>query len=518
MAGGFSKFLSGIFSSSAANGGKDERSGSPVRRQKPEAGNGDLLNGTSHQTQAGMLRSTWKLMKPYWVTEKGKKGRAYLGAVLALTTIVGMPSIDAATHSRQINTGFSLTKETNIEIKTVEDEQQPSEAAADPTKKEYHLDIHGKAFGKEYQMDLKQVSGLSVIAANLNSEFVGGIVSSGAIALDSQKHPDRYPEGFLKNEEYIKNVDSAVDALKLFTFTAALLIAASVYSSYLRQKLHLDWRTSMTGDFVDKYFQNHSYYRLQSIYGNTDNPEQRIEQDVNQFTDNTTSIPLGILQSGMLIAAFSGVLVDVSKKVKIDMGPLHFQDHGYLLWASIGLAAAAGLSAYALGRPLIKQTQEQERLNADFRSAAGRVRENAESIAFLGGEDIEKKNLMEKFKPVAENWYKIMKTNKRLGWLQSYYGNAANLVPFILMAPAVMTGSMTYADLKLASIGFDRVDAGLSWFTNSFQSLAEWKATQNRLSTHDEAVDKSISDAQYNNTNIGSQEKHPETHIPNGPA
>jgi putative ATP-binding cassette transporter len=219
------------------------------------------------------------------------------------------------------------------------------------------------------------------------------------------------------------------------------------------------------------------------------------------------------MKSGMMIAAYSNILLDMSKKVKVDftaplIGPVQFQGNGYFLWSAMGMAVVAGLTAYALGRPLIKQTQEQETLNANFRYAIGRVRDNAESVAFLGGDEIEKKGIMQKFKPVAENWYKIMKTNKRIGWFQSYYGTAADIVPFIIMTPAVMTGSMTYADLKLASIGFGRVDAGLNWFTNSIQPLAAWKATLNRLSTYDDAVDKSIAEAQNNIINIGPQEKH----------
>ena len=471
----------------------------------------DLMNSSSLQSEAGMLRASWKLMQPYWGTKEGKKGWAYLSAVLALTVAMTMPSIDVSNYG--INTSLNLNESTGIDIKTVKDEVQPPEAATNPKKVEHHLDIHAKAFGNEYQWDMKEISSLAVIASNLNSEFVGGIITAGGIAIDSAKNPSRYPDGFTKNEEYVKNVESATNALKTFTFVLVLFGAASVYSSYLQQKLHLDWRKSMTNHFVDKYFQNHSYYRLQSIYGSVDNPEQRIERDVDQFTDNTTSIPLGILQSGMMIAAFSNILLEMSKKVKIDIesvpliGPVQFQGHGYFLWAAMGLAVTASLSAYALGRPLIKQTQEQETLNANFRYAIGRVRDNGESVAFLGGEEIEKKNLMGKFKPVAENWYKIMKTNKRIGWLQQYYGQASDIVPFIIMAPAVMTGAMTYADLKLASIGFSRVDAGLNWFTNQFQALASWKATLNRLSTHDDAVDKSIADAQYNNSNIVLQEK-----------
>lgn len=493
--GTLKNWLAGHFGSRA---GKEPLPGSPLNRGTAQPQKVNPLDSTSHTTQASLFHDTWKLMKPYWGTKDGKKGWTYLSAVLALTVAAGMPSINLTKYD--INKNLSLSENNSIDIKTVPDEQQPPNVKEHPEKMQKHLDIHAKLLGKEYDWTMKKFSGLGVLFAELNSKFVGSIIGAGNIVwTEKGKDPVNFLEKAKQNPAYQASVDRAAETLKLWLLVTGALVGAGVYSGYLRQKLHLDWRTSMTDRFLDKYFDKHTYYRLQSIYNKTDNPEQRIQQDVDQFTESTISIPLGLFQAGMMITAFSDILLNMSEKVNVEIGSMKFQGNGYLFWSAVGMSAVAGLAAYGLGLPLIRQTQKQEMLEADFRHSIGRIRENAESVAFLGGEEIEKKSLKEKFKPIAENWYKIMKTNKRIGWMQSYYGHAGEMAPFLLIAPAFMTGSITYDDLVLARSGFSRVDAGLNWFTNNVQALASWKATQNRLATHDDAVEQSIRDSEYNN-------------------
>ena len=102
---------------------------------------------------------------------------------------------------------------------------------------------------------------------------------------------------------------------------------------------------------------------------------------------------------------------------------------GYMMWAAIGYALLGSLAAYLIGRPLVRVNFALERYNADFRYRMVRIRENAESIALYRGEPAEERNLRGAFGRIYATWWDFMKYTKRLTWITSFYGQAAQRIP-----------------------------------------------------------------------------------------
>src|SRR5260221_4820016 len=280
-----------------------------------------------------------------------------------------------------------------------------------------------------------------------------------------------------------------------FSIIAGVYIIVAVYYLYLRQMLMIRWRRWMTDTLLQRWLNKRTYYLLQLADYGTDNPEQRIEQDIHAFTSSTISLVMGLLSSVVTLFSFTFILWSVSGPLAFSIDGYNIVVPGYMLWVAIFYAAAGTYLAYRIGRPLVGINFMQERFNASFRFGMTRLRENAESIAFYDGEADEKRRLDGAFDKVWRNWFQLMKQTKRLTWFTSFYGQAANVFPFVVAAPRYFSGAIALGQLTQIADAFSSVQGALSWFVDAFSSLADWKASVNRLIAFVDAMEKAERDA-----------------------
>jgi putative ATP-binding cassette transporter len=191
----------------------------------------------------------------------------------------------------------------------------------------------------------------------------------------------------------------------------------------------------------------------------------------------------------MTVVTFAAVLWNLSGSFTLPIfGGIAIP--GYLMWAAVAYAVAGSVATYYLGRPLIGVNFSLERYNADFRYRMVRIRENAESIALYRGEADEQNSLRQAFSRIYGTWWGYMKYNKRLSWLTSFYGQAAQIFPIIVASPHYFAGEIALGTLTQTSDAFLQVQQALSWFVDTFSRLAAWKAVVDRLTTFGEAMAK----------------------------
>jgi vitamin B12/bleomycin/antimicrobial peptide transport system ATP-binding/permease protein len=266
-----------------------------------------------------------------------------------------------------------------------------------------------------------------------------------------------------------------------FFYIAIPYIVVAVYANYLQQMLQIRWREWMTDRLLRHWLEKQNYYRLQLQPGVADNPEQRIEQDVNLFTTSTLDLTLGLLNSVVTLASFVTILWTLSGPLAFTLGGHAVTLPGYMVWVAIVYAAVGSGLTYLIGRPLIATNFQLQRSNATFRFGMSRLRENAESVAFYRGEESERTALMFLFDSIWGYWWRLMRQQKRLNWFVIFYGQFANIFPFFVAAPRYFSGAIQLGGLMQISSAFGSVQGALSWFVNAFSSIAEWKATVDRL-------------------------------------
>jgi putative ATP-binding cassette transporter len=269
-----------------------------------------------------------------------------------------------------------------------------------------------------------------------------------------------------------------------FCVVAAIFILVAVYALYLRQALQLRWRRWITGRYLDRWLDHRAYYRMALTDRETDNPDQRIAEDIKLFVDDTLTLGLGLMSSVVTLLSFIVVLWNLSAEVPI----AGVEIPGYLVWVALLYAALGTWLAHLIGRPLIGLNFLQQKVEADFRYALVRVRDNVEGVALHGGEADEKRGLSARFGSLAENWWAIMVATKRLTFFTAGYGQVASVFPVVVAAPAYFAGAIPLGGLIQTSSAFGQVQGALSWIVDNYARLTEWRATVDRLTGFTAAI------------------------------
>ena len=275
-----------------------------------------------------------------------------------------------------------------------------------------------------------------------------------------------------------------------FTALAFLYIIIAVYAIYLRQMLQIRWRTWMTDRYLAGWMQHQVYYRLQVLGSDTDNPDQRISEDINQFVSLTLQLLLGFLKQLTTLGAFGVVLWNLSGAFTVPLGSHEFVIYGYMFWFSLIYSILGTVGAHLVGRRLIGLNFDQQRYEADFRFNMMRVRENSESVAFYRGEDAENVGFKERFARVISNYWQLMRQTKLLNFYVNGYAQLAIIVPLVLAAPRYFGGEMALGGLMQTVSAFGRVQDALSYFVESYDTIAQLAAVIRRLSTFTEHMEQ----------------------------
>ncbi len=263
-----------------------------------------------------------------------------------------------------------------------------------------------------------------------------------------------------------------------FSALAFIYIIIAVYAVYLRQMLQIKWRTWMTNNYLRAWMGGQIYYRLQDA---TDNPDQRISEDIGQFVNLSLALLIDFLKQLTTLAAFGVVLWNLSGTFAFTVGGMEIVIAGYMFWFSLIYSGIGTVLAHKVGRKLIALNFDQQKYEADFRFSMMRVRENSESIAFYRGEPAELEGFNLKFSSVIKNYWQLMKKTKHLNFYANGYAQLAVLVPYIMAYPRYFAKEIQLGGLMQISSAFGRVQDALSFFVNSYDTLATLAAVINRL-------------------------------------
>lgn len=271
------------------------------------------------------------------------------------------------------------------------------------------------------------------------------------------------------------------DELIHFSWLAAIYIVLAVYSYYLQQMLILNWRRWLTVRFLDIWLKNKTYYNLQMFGKDTDNPDQRISEDVRLFVEMTLSFTIGIIKSLCTFASFVFILYKMSGPLSFTVFGTTLTIQGYLFWAALIYSIIGTYITHLVGRKLVQLNFVQQRYEADFRFSMIRLRESAESVAFYRGEQQEAGVFKNRFKLLLDNFWRLVNKQKQLVWLNSGYSQIAIIFPFVAAMNRYLNREFTLGGLMQVSNAFGYVQSSLSYFIDMYTAIAQWQAVVMRL-------------------------------------
>lgn len=278
--------------------------------------------------------------------------------------------------------------------------------------------------------------------------------------------------------------------IAIFAGLATLWVAVGMSRSFLSQMLRIRWRRWLTELYLKRWLDHRAYYRLQLTGPSTDNPDQRIAEDVRDFIDSALTLSLGLLSSVVSFFSFIFILWTLSGPITIPLGSLgDVTIPAYMVWLVLVYVLIGTVFTMKIGRPLIGLNFNQQRYEADFRYSLVRLRENTESVAFYRGEDREFDIFRGRFRNVVANFWAIMWRSLKVNGFTFSFGQASVLFPYIVQAPRFFAKQIKLGDLQQTGNVFNQVVDALSFIINSYSEIANWFSIVRRLSTFDQSVE-----------------------------
>ncbi len=287
-----------------------------------------------------------------------------------------------------------------------------------------------------------------------------------------------------------KDQSSFLHQLLRVSWLVGLYIFVAVYQLYLNQMLDIRWRRWLTERYLRAWMADGAYYRMQLEARETDNPDQRIAEDVHLLVSHTLTLLLGGLRAVVTMIAFVGILWALSGTLTVPLGWFSLTLPGYLVWAAILYAVGGTWLTDRIGRPLVRLNFDKQRCEADFRFGLVRFRENTEGVALYRGEADELRSFRERFEAVVANWWNIMRRQKRLTYFTAGYGQGAWIFPSVMAAPRYFRGEIALGGLMQTIGAFGQLQASLSFFIDSYKTIAEWCSVVERLSGFERALER----------------------------
>ena len=287
-----------------------------------------------------------------------------------------------------------------------------------------------------------------------------------------------------------------LEQLLRYTVLAFIYVVIAVYKFYLTQQLEIRWRAWMTRHYLQRWLDNQVYYHMELSRYSTleadqspDNPDQRMQEDLKLFTTDTVSLSMGLLDSVVTFVSFVGILWSLSGVFSFNVGGHEFDIPGFMLWVALLYCGVGTVLTHYVGRALIPLNYQQQRREADFRHHLVRVREYSEAIAMDRGEVVESQQLNLRFDHVLRNYLQLIDAQKRLTMFTSTFYQASAVFPFIVAAPRFFSDAIQLGTLMQIASAFNRVQDSLSWFIDNYDGLAAWRATTDRLTHFNTAID-----------------------------
>nr|WP_315046471.1 ABC transporter ATP-binding protein/permease [uncultured Campylobacter sp.] len=212
-----------------------------------------------------------------------------------------------------------------------------------------------------------------------------------------------------------------------------------------------------------------------------DNPDQRIAEDSLLLVQKSVDLVKSLVYNLAKLIAFVAILWQVSKVLKFEIFGMRFEIEGFLLYVALLYTLLCSLITHLIGRRLRGLNFAKQRAEADYRSDLLLVRENAEAVAFMRGEDAERGRFRASFGEIMRNWRSIMNTEFRLECFSASYLKITNLIPIFACLPLYLSRAMSFGDMMQARSAFYSVQDGFAWFMDYYKQIMEWAASVQRI-------------------------------------
>jgi vitamin B12/bleomycin/antimicrobial peptide transport system ATP-binding/permease protein len=274
---------------------------------------------------------------------------------------------------------------------------------------------------------------------------------------------------------------SAIAFVPLAIAATAAVAAAIVFKVLLQ----IYWRQSVTEFLTQRWLTNRAFYRMNVLHGADIAPEHRLTEDARMTVAPVVDLTIGFSSAVLTFVIFVGILWTVGGSMSI----AGIQVPGFMVFAALIYSVTVWSLMALVGSPYTQRVRDRSEAEARFRFELTRIRENAESIALIAGEDGERRRLAAHYAGVISTWKQVAWRWSRMSWVSHGNSVIGPVVPMLLMAPKYLSGEVSLGVVMQAAAAFGSVQASVGWFTSNYAGLSEWYASASRVCEIDQMMD-----------------------------
>jgi putative ATP-binding cassette transporter len=283
----------------------------------------------------------------------------------------------------------------------------------------------------------------------------------------------------------LENRDMRVVLFQSIIFLPLVLasLAMAISDTYSKMSLQRRWRSWLNGHVLDRWLTSGRYYQLTLRPGEHSTPESRVAEDLRLSVDAPVDIVLGVFAALITLITYIGVLWYIGGEITIPVGTMMFRIPGFLVITAFLYAVVASGAMVKIARGFVPLAENRSQAEADYRYALTRVRENAESIALIGGDAEERAGLDSTYKVLQRRWRSVMMQSIRTTVVGNTTNGLAPIIPLLLCAPKYVAGTMTLGEMMQAASAFITVQHSFNWLVENYPRVADWTAAARRLAS-----------------------------------
>jgi vitamin B12/bleomycin/antimicrobial peptide transport system ATP-binding/permease protein len=283
-----------------------------------------------------------------------------------------------------------------------------------------------------------------------------------------------------------RNTDHVLLGIGLIAAIALASAAGSVGLLQARMRLQVRWRQWLSRALIRRWLADRHFYQLTIVQTEAENPEARIAEDSRLAIELMVDFSVGLLNALLAAASFIGILWVVGGSFTV----LGVAIPGYMVFACVMYSAVTTLGMFLLARPLVRRVEQKAAVEAQLRYELTRVKDNADGIALVGGDDDERNRLDATFSELVQRWFGVIVWQGRMMWVNGANLVLAPVVPLLLGAPKYLSGDMTLGSLIQAATAFAQVQLALNWLADNAMRVADWLAASHRVTQLSDAMDR----------------------------
>ncbi len=287
------------------------------------------------------------------------------------------------------------------------------------------------------------------------------------------------------------NVPKVVNSIFYFVVVRVAFVFSETAGVFASGKLNIRWRQWLTKHYLNQWLEEHAHYRLQFSNQKIDNPDQRMSEDVEEFTHLTLQLFFGtymILQSLLYSVSFGFILWQISNHFVFHFSSHAFIIPGYLLWVTLLFATIGIFIINWLGKNLSFLDYIRQYLNANFRFSLIRMREASEQVSLSRGEKIEEKKFHHLFDKIVHNFLEIVFLKTKLAGFNRCYDYLSFATSFALSIPFYMSKAIGLGlVMQINSAYGSAINSAFVYFRN-FDLFSDWRAVVHRLREFEESI------------------------------